>query len=108
MSEQAALNYGQRIRAHRRKMGHTQENLAERIGVTRPAVNRWEKRGTMPTGKHMDKLVEYLNTDPGSQNERHTYQLELPFDQPINIELRISPQRAESIHFLVKLKDAVG
>lgn len=31
------------IRQYRKKKGLTQEELANRLGVTAPAVNKWEK-----------------------------------------------------------------
>jgi transcriptional regulator with XRE-family HTH domain len=104
MNGRSSPEYGQRIRDHRRRLGHTQEELAQRIGVTRPAVNRWETKGIIPTGEHITRLAEYLSTGPESQDESHTYQLVLPFDQPINLELRVSPHRADAIHFRVQLK----
>lgn len=33
---------GARIQAHRRRMGLSQEQLAERLGVSRQAVSKWE------------------------------------------------------------------
>lgn len=36
---------GARIQAHRRRMGISQEQLAERLGVSRQAVSKWELEG---------------------------------------------------------------
>ena len=35
------------IRQKRLEKGLTQEQLAERLGVTAPAVNKWEKGGSL-------------------------------------------------------------
>ena len=36
------IQIGEVIREHRRKLGLTQEQMAARLGVTTPAVNKWE------------------------------------------------------------------
>ena len=38
---------GARIQAHRRRMGLSQEQLAERLGVSRQAVSKWELEGSL-------------------------------------------------------------
>lgn len=37
------MEMGEVIRQYRKKKGLTQEELAKRLGVTAPAVNKWEK-----------------------------------------------------------------
>ena len=39
---------GERIRMHRRRLGYTQEQLAEALGVTVGAVSKWETDSTTP------------------------------------------------------------
>lgn len=39
---------GDVIRKYRKEAGMTQEEMAQRIGVTAPAVNKWEKGSTQP------------------------------------------------------------
>lgn len=51
------------IAQHRRAMGLTQEQLAERLGVTAPAVNKWEKGSTCPDVALLPPLARLLGID---------------------------------------------
>ena len=42
------MNIGRIIRKYRKEMGITQEEMAARLGVTTPAVNKWENGNTLP------------------------------------------------------------
>ena len=42
------MKIGEVIRKYRRELGLTQEEMADRLGVTTPAVNKWEKDHTQP------------------------------------------------------------
>lgn len=42
------MNIGEVIRKNRKSKGLTQEEMARRLGVTAPAVNKWESGSTMP------------------------------------------------------------
>lgn len=42
------MQIGEVIRANRRRLGLTQEQVADRLGVTAPAVNKWEKGAALP------------------------------------------------------------
>ena len=42
------MNIGKIIRDHRKEMGLTQEDMASRLGVTTPAVNKWENGNALP------------------------------------------------------------
>ncbi|WP_026511296.1 helix-turn-helix domain-containing protein [Butyrivibrio sp. LC3010] len=42
------MNIGKIIRKYRKEMGITQEEMAARLGVTTPAVNKWENGNTLP------------------------------------------------------------
>ena len=42
------MTLGQRIQKLRKGAGLTQEQLAERMGVTRQAVSKWESDGGVP------------------------------------------------------------
>ncbi len=39
---------GETIKKQRKRIGMTQEEMANRLGVTAPAVNKWEKGNTLP------------------------------------------------------------
>ena len=36
------MNIGNVIKKYRKELGYTQEEMANRLGVTTPAVNKWE------------------------------------------------------------------
>ena len=36
------MNVGNVIKKYRKELGYTQEEMANRLGVTTPAVNKWE------------------------------------------------------------------
>ena len=42
------MQIGEVIRKYRKEAGITQEKLAKRLGVTTPAVNKWENNNTQP------------------------------------------------------------
>lgn len=49
---------GKRISAHRKRLGLTQEALAERLGVTAQAVSKWENDQSCPDIAMLPKLAE--------------------------------------------------
>ena len=53
----------QTIRTRRRLLGLTQEEVAEYLGVTAPAVNKWEKGSTCPDIALLPPLARLLQTD---------------------------------------------
>ena len=48
------MTLGQRIQAHRTRLGLSQEGLGEKLGVSRQAVSKWEADGAVPD---TDKLI---------------------------------------------------
>ncbi len=56
------MTLGNRIQAHRKKAGLSQERLAERIGVSRQAVAKWEKDQSTPTTDNLLCLAELFGT----------------------------------------------
>ena len=49
------------VRTVRKKLCLSQEKLAEKLGVTRNTVSRWERGAVSPSGLHLhiqDSLVE--------------------------------------------------
>lgn len=42
------MEIGSVIRKYRKEAGLTQEDMANRLGVTAPAVNKWENGNTKP------------------------------------------------------------
>lgn len=51
------------IRQKRREYGLTQEQVADRLGVTAPAVNKWESGATYPDVSLLTPLARLLRTD---------------------------------------------
>ena len=49
---------GKRIIAHRKKLGMTQDKLAEKLGVTAQAVSKWENDQSCPDITMLPKLAE--------------------------------------------------
>ena len=54
---------GKNIQQKRKEAGLTQAQLAELLGVTAPAVNRWEKDLSFPDAALLAPLARCLNTD---------------------------------------------
>ena len=48
------MTLGQRIQAHRTRLGLSQEGLGDKLGVSRQAVSKWEADGAVPD---TDKLI---------------------------------------------------
>ena len=60
MRERTTL--GKYISNRRRFMGLTQEELAERIGVSKSAVAKWETDGGLPDRDNLKRLAEVIHT----------------------------------------------
>lgn len=52
------MTYSEKLTALRKEKGFTQEQLADRLGVTRQAVSRWEAGETAPDMASIVKLCE--------------------------------------------------
>lgn len=57
------MDIGTVIREKRKALGLTQEQVAKRLGVTAPAVNKWERSGTYPDIMILPALARLLETD---------------------------------------------
>ena len=53
---------GKRIMQHRKDMGLTQDQLAEKLGVTAQAVSKWENDQSCPDINMLPKLAEVFGT----------------------------------------------
>ena len=53
---------GKRIVAHRKRLGLTQDQLAEQLGVTAQAVSKWENDQSCPDIAMLPKLAEIFDT----------------------------------------------
>ena len=51
--------FGEKLRKHRKKLGMTQEEVAEKIGVSAQAVSKWENGGA-PDLDLLPKIADYF------------------------------------------------
>jgi transcriptional regulator with XRE-family HTH domain len=56
------INIGTIIAAHRKERGLTQEELAEYLGVSKPAVSKWESGQSYPDIMLLPVIAAYFNT----------------------------------------------
>lgn len=57
------MNIGQQIRSYRKENNLTQEQVANMLGVTAPAVNKWEHAVSMPDITLLPALARLLGID---------------------------------------------
>ncbi len=60
--KQTENSLGQRIISHRKRLGMTQDQLAERVGVSAQAVSKWENDLSCPDISILPKLAEIFGT----------------------------------------------
>lgn len=58
------MDIGRVIRKYRKEMGITQEEMANRLGVTTPAVNKWENGNSNPDIELLSPIARLLNISP--------------------------------------------
>jgi len=51
------------LRARRQAFGLSQKQLADKIGVTQPALSQWENDETIPQASHLLALMKALSVD---------------------------------------------
>lgn len=61
-------NLNEKVRELRKKKGWTQEEFAQKIGVTLSTVQRWEKQGGQPTRLPRRALARFFK-EAGISNE---------------------------------------
>ena len=64
------MKFNEKLTIHRKKNGLSQEDLADKLGVSRQAISRWELGSTMPDATNLLQLsdlfgvsVDYLLHD---------------------------------------------
>ena len=55
------MQIGSVIRKYRKECGLTQEEMAKRLGVTTPAVNKWENGNTNPDIELLAPIARLLH-----------------------------------------------
>ena len=53
---------GENIKTYRQKKGYTQEEVANRLHVTRQTISKWEKGQSVPDAEQLIKLAVILET----------------------------------------------
>lgn len=90
---------GKRIIAQRKKLGLTQDQLAEKLGVTAQAVSKWENDQSCPDITMLPKLAEIFGTTTdellGRESAQKIYEGEIVGDPSIDEETKEN----EGIHF---------
>lgn len=83
---------GKRISAHRKRLGLTQDQLAERVGVSAQAVSKWENDLSCPDISILPKLASIFGTttdellgaeaQPRREREPQVFQAEILEEEP--------------------------
>lgn len=55
------LSLGQYISARRKHMRLTQEELADKVGVSKSAIAKWETDGGLPDRDNLRRIAEVMN-----------------------------------------------
>lgn len=64
MTTHDSVSFGLRLRAAREAADLTQEQVAERLGVTQSAVQKWESGAAWPRGPHrLSDLADLYDVD---------------------------------------------
>ena len=91
------MRIGEQIKNYRKTEGLTQEQVANYLGVSTPAVNKWEKGSNMPDLSILVELADYYDMDLKEllDGER---------SQPMNQEMRETLDKVADYEEWVKQK----
>ena len=96
------MNIGKIIRMYRKEMGITQEEMAARLGVTTPAVNKWENGNTLPDIGLVAPIARLLGI---STDELLSFKEDLT-DEEVNIFIKNLDKRLKEEPFEQVFSDA--
>ena len=82
------LTLGQFIANRRKYLGLTQEELGEKIGVSKSAVAKWEIDGGLPDRDNLKKLSEVISV---SVNDLHRI-IDSTYLKAENLKINITPE----------------
>lgn len=99
---------GERIRAARQAAGLSQEKLAERLGLTRQAVTKWETGQSAPSTENLLRLAEVLGVPVTALLDASAPEQQMQADQIYALQKEQARQgAAETLHaFLCNLRTA--
>lgn len=94
------MDFGQKLKEIRKNEGLSQEQLAEKIGVSRQAITKWETGKGMPDIENMMILAEIFKTTldelvsqsmPRQEDKHPVYHSETSFDidRPMHFDMQI-------------------
>ena len=81
------MQIGKNIRKYRKEKGMTQEEMANRLGVTTPAVNKWENENSYPDISLLPPIARLLEI---SLDTLLSFQEELTKDEIASIVIEIN------------------
>ena len=89
------MQIGKTIRKYRKEKGITQEEMANRLGVTTPAVNKWEKGTSCPDITLLAPIARLLGI---SLDTLLSFQEELTNEEITNIVLEVDERLKTSTY----------
>lgn len=89
------MEFGPRIAALRRQAGLSQEALAEKVGVSRQAIGKWESGASLPGVENLQVLAKALNVSCDELITGHSPQPSQPDGLEAVKELLAEKQRRE-------------
>lgn len=78
------MQSGEKIKLVRKRSGLTQQDLADRIGVTTAMIGQWERGGRVPSAKTIERLSGALNVPADELRSDDVYE---SFSSPLDFEL---------------------
>lgn len=90
-------NFGELIKTKRRKLGLTQEQLAEKLDVTAKTVIAWEKQKVAPHGTNLVRLNELLDEKVTPKGNMSTTPQEELFRQTLDVLDTIMAQNSRTL-----------
>lgn len=107
------LTFAEKIALTRKRLKETREAFAARFEVQALAVTKWENGESAPRSEeHRAKLIQLfrsvLREEDEAQFETAAYQLQLPFDEPVRIDFRVSPLSAGRVRLGVRVVRRAG
>ena len=85
---QQSISLGKFISMRRNHMKLTQEELADRVGVSKSAVAKWETDGGLPDRDNLKKLSEVINV---SVNDLHRI-IDSTYLKEQDLKINITPE----------------
>ena len=93
---------GSRIRKHRKEVGLTQEQLADKIGVTKSRISNWEQGINRPDADILAALCKALKVSPSILLDVHLTDDELnEHEKKVIKAYRQKPDMRQAVDILV-------